>query len=483
MGGLTKAQYGLIGPEEEQKPGVARVMGADEEGTPVLRPTTGYHLPEVEISAKAPDTYNNYIRNKYKDAGLGAVMFGMPLDYAFGFPQAAMTKAFTGKYQLPSEAMGIENPVGALLTDAALDPVNITGAGLLTKEKALAALAELKPYQNLNFRGITPVGYGARDKILNYIPNVLRYTPEKKLEDIMVAFEQGASTSRKHIKKIRNDVRRHMSLTDEQYRALPVDETKDMMSRTNFKNLEEQARKRVDSFRKGLGLEQQYGTFEPVGDNVFRIIDSDIEKGRFSTLWNDIRANDLKNKVYVGDNDPLVSLTEQHNKITDNKLYTPDSFYSINDLRNYLNKTGDVKFKPWKQTRIVENARNPEFKWSIYDADPKGIQGAFRWDVKKTNDGLLHFQANDTWDLHPWQTRGRINLEEDALDIANRNLNSKDLLKNIEALRLLGGKPFDIRNNYLVDPETMNIVKQWRKGGSLPKHQNGKLKVRLHKRQ
>jgi len=141
---MIAADGGPIGPEEEQKPGVARVMGVDKEGTPVLRPTTGYYLPEVEIFADAPDTYNNYIRNKYKDAGLGVTMFGMPLDYAFGFPQAAMTKAFTGKYQLPSEAMGIENPVVALLTDAALDPVNITGAGLLTKEKALAALTSSK---------------------------------------------------------------------------------------------------------------------------------------------------------------------------------------------------------------------------------------------------------------------------------------------------------------------------------------------------
>ncbi len=160
MGGLTKAQYGLIGPEEEQKPGVARVMGADEEGTPILRPTTGYYLPEVEISAAAPDTYNNYIRNKYKDAGLGATMFGLPIDYAFGFPQAAMTKAFTGKYQLPSEAMGIENPVVALLTDAALDPVNITGAGLLTKEKALAALASSKESGMLsNAWRLNPMAY------------------------------------------------------------------------------------------------------------------------------------------------------------------------------------------------------------------------------------------------------------------------------------------------------------------------------------
>lgn len=134
----------FMGPEEEQKQGVARVMGADQEGTPVLRPTTGYYLPEVNVTAERPDTYNNYMLNKYKDAGLGSSMFMLPMDYVFGYPQAAATKMMTGKYQLPSEAMGIENPIGALATDLVLDPANLVGAGLLNKEAALAKLSATK---------------------------------------------------------------------------------------------------------------------------------------------------------------------------------------------------------------------------------------------------------------------------------------------------------------------------------------------------
>jgi len=48
-------------------------------------------------------------------------------------PQKLITKAFTGKYQTPSEAMDIKNPYGAFAVDAVLDPVNLVGAGLLGK--------------------------------------------------------------------------------------------------------------------------------------------------------------------------------------------------------------------------------------------------------------------------------------------------------------------------------------------------------------
>jgi lysozyme len=101
-------------------------------------------LKEVEVVADRPDTYNNYITNKYKNAGLAATMFGMPLDYVLGYPQAAMTKAFTGKYQTPSEAMDIENPYLAAGVDMVIDPSNLVGLGILTKEQALAKLAASK---------------------------------------------------------------------------------------------------------------------------------------------------------------------------------------------------------------------------------------------------------------------------------------------------------------------------------------------------
>jgi GH24 family phage-related lysozyme (muramidase) len=136
-----------VGPEEEQKPGVVRPYGTNAQGETVYRPTTGYYLPEVEVSTDRPDTYNNYFLDKNRDAGLAYSMFMLPADYALGFLQAYATKLLTGKYQLPSEAMGIDpavSPIKAIAANAIFDPVNLLGVGLLNKEKALAALASSK---------------------------------------------------------------------------------------------------------------------------------------------------------------------------------------------------------------------------------------------------------------------------------------------------------------------------------------------------
>jgi hypothetical protein len=44
-------------------------------------------------------------------------------------PQLGTVYGLTGKVQTPSEAMNIQNPVGAFVTDVLLDPVNLIGAG------------------------------------------------------------------------------------------------------------------------------------------------------------------------------------------------------------------------------------------------------------------------------------------------------------------------------------------------------------------
>ena len=48
-------------------------------------------------------------------------------------PQKALTKLFSGKYQTPSEAMGIKNKAGAIATDILLDPANLVGGTAATK--------------------------------------------------------------------------------------------------------------------------------------------------------------------------------------------------------------------------------------------------------------------------------------------------------------------------------------------------------------
>lgn len=59
----------------------------------------------------------------------------------FSAPQLASVYGATGKVQMPSEAMNIQNPAGAFLADVALDPLSYVGAGLTrTGQKLIKAL-------------------------------------------------------------------------------------------------------------------------------------------------------------------------------------------------------------------------------------------------------------------------------------------------------------------------------------------------------
>jgi hypothetical protein len=75
----------------------------------------------------------------YSNAQMGTLLQPITMEdvsnffQLFSVPQKAATKLITGKYQTPSEAMGIKNKVGAFATDMILDPVNLLGAGLAGK--------------------------------------------------------------------------------------------------------------------------------------------------------------------------------------------------------------------------------------------------------------------------------------------------------------------------------------------------------------
>ena len=77
-------------------------------------------------------------------------------DLIFSAPQKLSTMAFTGRYETPSEAMNIENPYGAFVVNAILDPINLfAGAGILkSARKALA----FKPNPEAFYRGLGKSG-------------------------------------------------------------------------------------------------------------------------------------------------------------------------------------------------------------------------------------------------------------------------------------------------------------------------------------
>jgi len=83
-------------------------------------PTYGpVELPMVDVQSSLP---SDFVANRVRQGGAS---FMRPVVGLMGQPQRDMVEMFTGVEQTPSEAMGISNPIGAFLTDAVLDPLNV----------------------------------------------------------------------------------------------------------------------------------------------------------------------------------------------------------------------------------------------------------------------------------------------------------------------------------------------------------------------
>jgi hypothetical protein len=83
-------------------------------------PTYGpVELPIVDVQSSLP---SDFVANRVRQGGAS---FMRPVVGLMGQPQMDMVEMFTGVEQTPSEAMGISNPIGAFLTDAVLDPLNV----------------------------------------------------------------------------------------------------------------------------------------------------------------------------------------------------------------------------------------------------------------------------------------------------------------------------------------------------------------------
>lgn len=87
----------------------------------------GGTLPAVNVRSTYPD---DYVANAVRQGG--SRFFGTAGRF-MGQPQRDMMEFFTGLEQTPSEYFGIESPVGAFVTDAVTDPVNLIGGSALAR--------------------------------------------------------------------------------------------------------------------------------------------------------------------------------------------------------------------------------------------------------------------------------------------------------------------------------------------------------------
>lgn len=311
-------------------------------------------------------------------------------------------------------------------TGDALASLPVAGVTALGGIKGFTQVAKRSPaVREMIYKGIDPLGYGAREKIINFVPNLVKYSmnPEAKLNGTVEQF-------------IKNGA---LKPTAERF-----------------------AKNRMDAWRLGLNLDQKYDTFSKIGENKYTFNPGVMQPGR--TDLADIYGDALAHIITKG---------KSNNKFA---KYSEAEFNLLQDLnRSMMIKKGDYPadnvfpdyFPKYKPTQLVDNF-NKDFTRSVYDADRyTGTMGAFRWDLKHTSDGL-HYQVNDRWDLHPFAERGPHNHKSLS---ANRKEHFYDKLKDVEMLDVLGGKPYDIQTNFLVDPKNYRILKQFKNGGRSSKWQ------------
>ena len=234
--------------------------------------------------------------------------------------------------------------------------------------------------------------------------------------------------------------------------------------------LEDIGKRRLDAWAVGLKQPQEYNTLEQIGDNTYKMLGLQHTPQFFAERKNDIIANSFKGQAWDGKRDMLVGLTKDFYDLN------PHPLQKINALDNRwadLRRSQIDEFlgqpvyhHPWMQTYKVGKSPDPEFTDAIYDNDSYGVRGGYRWDVRDTPEGM-QWKAYDKWDLNPFEKRGSAFISPSSL--AKKYLSSTYFkpLQNVEALGIVGGKPFNIENNFLVDPKTFKTVKQWEDGGSI----------------
>lgn len=111
-------------------------------------PTYGpVELPMVDVQSSFP---SDFVANRVRQGGSS---FLRPIVGLMGQPQRDMVEMITGVEQTPSEAMGISNPVGAFLTDAVLDPLNV---GVTSIGAAMLRNSMRNPFRYLARREFMP---------------------------------------------------------------------------------------------------------------------------------------------------------------------------------------------------------------------------------------------------------------------------------------------------------------------------------------
>jgi len=380
------------------KPGISKTQASINKNNTTI---------EQEQAAK-----DNYIANQI--GGTSQKLLQAVKTLGLSMPGEVMADAIPGyrgsfmdQYLFPSTPVeDIQAAQNNPLSQNVLNSVDALGQGM-AYEMAGPAVGGLyknaiKPIaKEIIYRGVNPVGYGIPGKIKDFVPNLVKYSinPKSKVYDVGLEL----NPFKKEIKKL------------------------DLLREGNTPQILNTGKNRLDAWRLGLGLKQKYNTFTEMSPGLYRINQSSTRlhrnplpyKHQFSYTNAEIEADAALNRGH----------------------YVGEDF-------------------PWQRTQIIENSPKSGFDKSIYYSDDQGIMGQYRMDVGKTPEGNLHYQANDYWDLTPFRKRTGTNIDKPILSGKGIGKEIKSL-RNIEMLRLVGGKPFHIQNNYIVNPKDLEVLKHY----------------------
>lgn len=318
------------------------------------------------------------------------------------------------------------------------------------------------------YKGVNPANYHIIEKFTGMPSELYKNT----FSNDNRAFRTGMSLkygAPEYLSKLLNNLDVSKSQWDKFSEADKIMAIKDYDPELMMK-LEDIGKRRLDAWAVGLKQPQEYNTLEQIGDNTYKMLGLQHTPQFFAERKNDIIANSFKGQAWDGKRDMLVGLTKDFYDLNPHplqKINSGDNRWA--DLRRsqideFLGQP--VYHHPWMQTYKVGKSPDPEFTDAIYDNDSYGVRGGYRWDVRDTPEGM-QWKAYDKWDLNPFEKRGTAFISPSS--VAKKYLSSTYFkpLQNLEALGLVGGKPFNIENNFLVDPKTFKIIKEWEDGGSI----------------
>ena len=405
-----------------------------------------YSLPEVTVTGSKNDITNpEGLKNWSREND--------PIAYA----SREATENFANNYLMPiaESAPGTGDVSDVVHLLKAVKDRDYGTLGLAAGAAALpfVTYGAVKGGKNLlreaMYRGVEPLDYQLKDKARDFIPNLIknsRRTQEERALELGYNMHDGISVNGRINKsrpmtkaEIVDDIKnKGVSKNSAKKGVYPTDQ--EVFEKLNIAH--RRGADLLDAFNMGLRRKQNWDTFTEIGENTFRINNQNINIPHASARETEVpffrKINEHLDKYnkHLKDLDEYKRFREEFKDYSEKTLKEYGVYKPTFDLQ-----TSFGHFEPGKN------------RFHIHGNKKAGdlIRGSYTVDVTpSTGNAPIKFTSIDNWDLNPLEGTK---------------------LKNLEFLRLVGGKPYTIKNTYDVDPQTFNVLRSYQNGG-VPKYQD-----------